>query len=155
MPDVQTTASTPVTDKPSSEVQEVSDGVQASGNAIETVQSIIAEQTGYTTDMLEDDLDLEADLGIDTVKQVEIFAKVASHFSFAVPDDLKLRDLNTIAKLADYINTKIETSKESQSEQIPLTEISGTSKADEAQQAKDITVPSSPDDDFPDPANMG
>jgi hypothetical protein len=27
--------------------------------------------------MLEDELDLEADLGIDTVKQVEIFGKVA------------------------------------------------------------------------------
>ena len=45
-------------------------------------KEIIAEQTGYTTDMLEDTLDLEADLGIDTVKQVEIFAKAAGHFGF-------------------------------------------------------------------------
>ncbi|SMC72894.1 malonyl CoA-acyl carrier protein transacylase [Desulfocicer vacuolatum DSM 3385] len=74
--------------------------------ALEKVKEIIAEQTGYTTDMLEDTLDLEADLGIDTVKQVEIFAKAAGHFGFPVPEDLKLRDLNTIAKLADYINTK-------------------------------------------------
>ncbi len=94
--------------------------VQATGNApaaapdaqaalitaLDKVKDIIAEQTGYTTDMLEDTLDLEADLGIDTVKQVEIFAKAASHFGFPVPEDLKLRDLNTIAKLADYINTK-------------------------------------------------
>ena len=85
-------------------------GVHAIEPAIETVKSIIAEQTGYTADMLEDDLDLEADLGIDTVKQVEIFAKVASHFSFPVPDDLKLRDLNTIAKLADYIATRVDMS---------------------------------------------
>ena len=75
-------------------------------NALQKVKEIIAEQTGYTTDMLEDTLDLEADLGIDTVKQVEIFAKAAAHFGFPVPEDLKLRDLNTIAKLADYINTK-------------------------------------------------
>ncbi len=75
-------------------------------NALEKVKEIIADQTGYTTDMLEDTLDLEADLGIDTVKQVEIFAKAAAHFGFPVPEDLKLRDLNTIAKLADYINTK-------------------------------------------------
>ena len=74
--------------------------------ALDKVKDIIAEQTGYTTDMLEDTLDLEADLGIDTVKQVEIFAKAAGHFGFPVPEDLKLRDLNTIAKLADYINTK-------------------------------------------------
>ena len=79
----------------------------ASGPApIQAVKAVIAEQTGYAEDMLEDNLDLEADLGIDTVKQVEIFAKVAAEFNFAVPDDLKLRDLNTIAKLADYIAEK-------------------------------------------------
>ncbi len=81
----------------------------ASGStAIDAVKNIIAEQTGYTADMLEHDLDLEADLGIDTVKQVEIFGNIASHFEFSVPDDLKLRDLNTIAKLAEYIGTKVE-----------------------------------------------
>ena len=78
----------------------------SAGAALDKIKEIIAEQTGYTTDMLEDTLDLEADLGIDTVKQVEIFAKAAAHFGFPVPEDLKLRDLNTIAKLADYINTK-------------------------------------------------
>ncbi len=80
----------------------------ASLDALSTIKEVIAEQTGYTTDMLEDDLDLEADLGIDTVKQVEIFGKVASTFGFSVPDDLKLRDLNTIAKLGDYIATRVE-----------------------------------------------
>ncbi len=73
---------------------------------VENVRVIISEQTGYTTDMLEDDLDLEADLGIDTVKQVEIFGSLATKFQFSVPDDLRLRDLNTIAKLAEYIGTK-------------------------------------------------
>ncbi|MDY0221195.1 MAG: SDR family NAD(P)-dependent oxidoreductase [Desulfobacterium sp.] len=71
---------------------------------LETVKGIIAEQTGYTTDMLEQDLDLEADLGIDTVKQVEIFAKAAGHFGLDVPEDLKLRELNTIAKLVRFLD---------------------------------------------------
>ena len=35
---------------------------------------LVAEQTGYPRDMLDLDLDLEADLGIDTVKQAEMFA---------------------------------------------------------------------------------
>ncbi len=72
-------------------------------NAIDAVKEVIAQQTGYATDMLEETLDLEADLGIDTVKQVEIFAKIASTFGFSVPDDLKLRDLNTIEKLGSYV----------------------------------------------------
>jgi len=71
--------------------------------AIDTIRAIIAEHTGYTEDMLESDLDLEADLGIDTVKQVEVFGKISAHFNLEVPEDLKLRDLNTIALLADYI----------------------------------------------------
>jgi len=81
---------------------EMADVVDAA-KIVEDVRVIISEQTGYTIDMLEDDLDLEADLGIDTVKQVEIFGALASKFSFSVPDDLRLRDLNTIAKLGDYI----------------------------------------------------
>ncbi|MCF8044651.1 MAG: acyltransferase domain-containing protein, partial [Desulfarculaceae bacterium] len=72
-----------------------------------SVKQIIVDQTGYTTDMLEAELDLEADLGIDTVKQVEIFGNVATKFGFEVPEDLKLRDLNTISKLADYITSKV------------------------------------------------
>ncbi|MCP3952854.1 MAG: acyltransferase domain-containing protein, partial [Desulfobacterales bacterium] len=72
-------------------------------DAITAIQAIIAEHTGYTVDMLEPELDLEADLGIDTVKQVEVFGKVSAHFSLAVPEDLKLSNLNTIALLVDYI----------------------------------------------------
>jgi hypothetical protein len=37
---------------------------------------IVAELTGYPADLLDPDLDLEADLGVDTVKQAEVFAAV-------------------------------------------------------------------------------
>ena len=37
----------------------------------------MAEKTGYPQDMLDLDLDLEADLGVDTVKQAEMFAAVS------------------------------------------------------------------------------
>ena len=35
---------------------------------------VVADKTGYPPEMLELELDLEADLGIDTVKQAEMFA---------------------------------------------------------------------------------
>ena len=38
------------------------------------IKAIVAEKTGYPEDMLDLDLDMEADLGIDTVKQAELFA---------------------------------------------------------------------------------
>ena len=51
----------------------------------EKVIAIVAEKTGYPTDMLALDLDLEADLGIDTVKQAEIFAELRSVFGLPRP----------------------------------------------------------------------
>ena len=44
----------------------------------EQVLALVAEKTGYPQDMLDLDLDLEADLGIDTVKQAEMFATGAA-----------------------------------------------------------------------------
>ena len=42
----------------------------------DTVVGIVADLTGYPADLLDLDLDLEADLGVDTVKQAEVFAAV-------------------------------------------------------------------------------
>ncbi|HSP36203.1 MAG TPA: beta-ketoacyl synthase N-terminal-like domain-containing protein, partial [Frankiaceae bacterium] len=44
------------------------------------VLSVVAEKTGYPAEMLDLDLDLEADLGIDTVKQAEVFASIRGEF---------------------------------------------------------------------------
>ena len=46
--------------------------------------------------MLELDLDLEADLGIDTVKQAETFATVRETFNIPVQEGLNLRDYPTL-----------------------------------------------------------
>jgi hypothetical protein len=39
----------------------------------ERLLALVVEKTGYPEDMLDLDLDLEADLGVDTVKQAELF----------------------------------------------------------------------------------
>ncbi|MFO7769128.1 MAG: beta-ketoacyl synthase N-terminal-like domain-containing protein, partial [bacterium] len=52
------------------------------------VLEIISEKTGYPLDMLDTDLDLEADLGIDTVKQAEMFAAVREEWDIPREDDL-------------------------------------------------------------------
>ncbi len=117
---------------PEQNAPEVQTAAQDTTDALAIIKDVIAEQTGYTADMLEDDLDLEADLGIDTVKQVEIFGKVASTFGFAVPDDLKLRDLNTIAKLGAYINDRVAPSAAEQSVQKPVEQVTSGAPAAEA-----------------------
>ncbi|SFU76105.1 Phosphopantetheine attachment site, partial [Clostridium sp. DSM 8431] len=66
------------------------------------IKEIIAEKTGYPEEMLESDLDLEADLGIDSVKQGEIFAVVREHFGYDVEDGANVKEFNTIEKIVDY-----------------------------------------------------
>ncbi|HEX9175217.1 MAG TPA: beta-ketoacyl synthase N-terminal-like domain-containing protein, partial [Mycobacterium sp.] len=61
----------------------------------DTVVGIVSELTGYPPDLLDVDLDLEADLGVDTVKQAEIFAAIRGHYGVARDDTLKLRDFPT------------------------------------------------------------
>ncbi|MGM0643067.1 MAG: SDR family NAD(P)-dependent oxidoreductase [Thermodesulfobacteriota bacterium] len=111
------------------ESTDASEAPSSAGDVVDSVKEIIAEQTGYTTDMLEADLDLEADLGIDTVKQVEIFGNVATRFGFEVPEDLKLRDLNTILKLAEYITSKVGPAQAAPAREAGETESAGASEA--------------------------
>lgn len=119
--------------------------VPAFPDTLSVVKDVVAAQTGYSVDMLEEGLDLEADLGIDTVKQVEIFAKIASHFGLSVPDDLKLRELNTIARLAEYINNRAG------AVQVEKNEPDASLESGEAVQKIDFPVSFTGIDAFPDP----
>ena len=48
------------------------------------VLSVVSEKTGYPPEMLDLELDLEADLGVDTVKQAELFAASGPIMAFPV-----------------------------------------------------------------------
>ncbi len=69
------------------------------------VMAIVADKTGYPSEMLELDLDLEADLGVDTVKQAETFAAVRETFGIGRIDDLKLRDYPTLRAVIGFVHT--------------------------------------------------
>ena len=68
----------------------------------QTVLDIVAEKTGYPKEMLDLDLDLEADLGIDTVKQAEMFASVRAAYNIPRDENLKLRDFPTLAHVIKF-----------------------------------------------------
>lgn len=53
-------------------------------------------------DMLDLDLDLEADLGIDTVKQAEMFASIRAAYNIPRDENLKLRDFPTLALVIKF-----------------------------------------------------
>ncbi len=69
----------------------------------EYVLSTVSEKTGYPTDMLDLDLDLEADLGIDTVKQAELFATIRTNYGIPRREDLRLSEYNTLARVIGFV----------------------------------------------------
>ncbi|MCF6328510.1 MAG: phosphopantetheine-binding protein, partial [Henriciella sp.] len=80
---------------------------QASNGGIsaDTVRALIAEKTGYPTDMLEDDMDLEGELGVDSIKQVEILSALKDQNpSLPEVDPEVLAELRTIRAIADFFS---------------------------------------------------
>ena len=82
----------------------------AAGAAVDGVEErvleIIAQETGYPQDLLDMDLDLEADLGIDTVKQAEVFATIREGYGIERDDSLKLRDYPTVNHVVAFVRDR-------------------------------------------------
>ena len=74
---------------------------------VAAVTEIVAEMTGYPADLLDPDLDLEADLGVDTVKQAEVFAAVRSRWNLERDDTLQLREFPTLNHVAAWVRDKL------------------------------------------------
>ncbi len=69
----------------------------------ERILALVVEKTGYPQDMLDLDLDLEADLGVDTVKQAEMFAAIREIYSIPRDENRKLRDYPTLAHVIRFV----------------------------------------------------
>jgi NAD(P)-dependent dehydrogenase (short-subunit alcohol dehydrogenase family) len=85
---------------------ETAKATAASDGVEEKILSIVAEKTGYPREMLALDLDMEADLGIDTVKQAETFAAIRAAYDIPRDENLKLRDYPTLARAIQFVYDK-------------------------------------------------
>jgi malonyl CoA-acyl carrier protein transacylase/NADP-dependent 3-hydroxy acid dehydrogenase YdfG len=75
-----------------------------------SVRSLVSERTGYPVDMLEADLDLEADLSIDSIKRTEIIGVLTDRLGLARSGTAlnesvveELTQLRTLRRIADWI----------------------------------------------------
>ncbi|MCU7984962.1 type I polyketide synthase [Shewanella sp. SW24] len=74
----------------------------------QTMMAVVADKTGYPTEMLELSMDMEADLGIDSIKRVEILGTVQDELPGLPelsPEDLA--ECRTLGEIVDYINSKL------------------------------------------------
>ncbi|SFU45534.1 SDR family NAD(P)-dependent oxidoreductase [Butyrivibrio sp. M55] len=79
---------------------------ESSEDIREFVLGIIENTTGYPVDMLEDELDFEADLGIDSVKQGEILSKIQEKYQYQVAEGESIKELCNISKIVAYVSKK-------------------------------------------------
>jgi acyl transferase domain-containing protein len=70
--------------------------------ATRALLTVVSEKTGYPTEMLNLDMGLDSDLGIDSIKRVEIMAALRSH----LPDapEIKPEHLGTLRTLQEVVN---------------------------------------------------
>lgn len=67
----------------------------------------ISEQTGYPAEIIDLDADMEADLGIDTVKQAQVMGKVRDRYRLSADPSLTLADVPTLRKVAEYVARRL------------------------------------------------
>ncbi|MEV1084644.1 SDR family NAD(P)-dependent oxidoreductase [Streptomyces sp. NPDC050211] len=89
-----------------------SEETEAETDVLSVVLEIISERTGYPMDMIEPDLDLEADLSIDSIKRAEIAGELAKRLGagggadLAGLDDAELEELakaRTAASVTEWL----------------------------------------------------
>jgi len=75
--------------------------------------NIIADKTGYPTEMLDMTLDLEADLSIDSIKRIEIIGELSAQLGLGTADDDSMQEameelaaIKTIAGIIDWLHDK-------------------------------------------------
>ena len=77
------------------------------------------EQTGYPREIVELDADLEADLGIDSIRKAQLFGEIGQKYDLQADDDLSLDDFPTLRHLLEYMQPRIGGSTPTQ-QPVPL-----------------------------------
>jgi len=90
--------------------ERVEPGELTSDSVLATVRTLVSDRTGYPVDMLGADLDLEADLSIDSIKRTELVGLLTDQLGFACTDSPlddsvteELSQLRTLRSIVDWI----------------------------------------------------
>ncbi|MEO0582971.1 MAG: phosphopantetheine-binding protein, partial [Bacteroidota bacterium] len=107
---VQTTSTSTSAMSPTPVAQPVVETAASAAPAVDNSQlagmllEVVSEKTGYPAEMLELSMDMEADLGIDSIKRVEIFGALTQKYpevSGINPNELT--ELRTLGEIVDYV----------------------------------------------------
>ena len=87
----------------------------------QSLLEIVSEKTGYPTEMLELNMDMEADLGIDSIKRVEILGAMQTrHPELPKADTAVLSEMRTLGQIVDHMLVSAPTAQASAPVAIPV-----------------------------------
>lgn len=97
----------PAADEPPVEAKRVSSNAGPGPETVkETVLQVVSEKTGYPQEMIDPDADLESDLGIDSIKRVEILSTLQERLpELKTIDTTTLTRLNTLRAIAEMLSS--------------------------------------------------
>ncbi|MBM7071253.1 SDR family NAD(P)-dependent oxidoreductase [Shewanella sp. 202IG2-18] len=102
----------------------------------QTMLNVVADKTGYPTEMLDLTMDMEADLGIDSIKRVEILGTVQDQLP-ELPE-LSAEDLaecRTLGEIVSYMNSQLGSSSTANTNHVETTAtVSSSVTGDQVQQ---------------------
>ncbi|HUR25504.1 MAG TPA: SDR family NAD(P)-dependent oxidoreductase [Candidatus Thermoplasmatota archaeon] len=105
-PESYTSEGLPVTPSHSLDSPKVASMAPA-GDVLARLIELVSQKTGYPTDLLDPNLDMEADLGIDTVKQAELFGAIREAYSLPAEEGIQIKDYPSLAKVAGYVQSRL------------------------------------------------
>ena len=78
--------------------------VSSNNDVTEVMMSIVSEKTGYPQEMLNLSMDMESDLGIDSIKRVEILGSIQDKIPelLEIPAD-ELGEMRTLGQIVDFL----------------------------------------------------
>ena len=65
--------------------------------------NFVVEQTGYPRDVVQLDADLEADLGIDSIKQAQLFGELREYFELPTTNNSSLMNCRTLGQIVQLL----------------------------------------------------
>ncbi|WP_194837608.1 acyltransferase domain-containing protein [Nocardia sp. XZ_19_369] len=81
-------------------------GLPGTADLVARIREIYADTLGYPAEMLDADVDLEADLGIDSIKQIEAFRLVRQQFGLPEPSaEIRVTSYSTLAEVAELLRS--------------------------------------------------
>lgn len=73
------------------------------------IRAIVVRLTGYPDDVVDLHVDLESDLGVDTVKKMEIVAELGEKHQMTLRPNLNFNDISTVHKIAHLVRQDLLT----------------------------------------------